>query len=146
MQCLSTFIIISRSILKVRESVLINNWENIISYWEKFQQSKTLANNFGLFQIQLGGLREAQLQENFAIFTFIYVLNSLNWHKVLIWTYFFFLKTCNLIINRLPLLPINIVCLKELSSRSKKIYEIKGTSKFLISQLCSELGKIESTT
>ena len=78
MQCLSTFIIISRSILKVRESVLINNWENIISYWEEFQQSKTLANNFGLFQIQLADLRAAQLQENFAIFTFIYALNSLN--------------------------------------------------------------------
>ena len=36
---------------------LVNDWENIIAYWEESEQSKALANKCGSFQKQLGGLR-----------------------------------------------------------------------------------------
>ena len=35
---------------------MINDWENIIAYWEESEQSEALANKLGLFQIQLGCL------------------------------------------------------------------------------------------
>ena len=35
---------------------MINDWENIIAYLEEFKQSEGFSNNFGLFQIHLGGV------------------------------------------------------------------------------------------
>ena len=44
----------------------MNDWENV-AYWEESEQSKALANNFGLSQTQLGSLEGSRSQGNFAI-------------------------------------------------------------------------------
>ena len=44
----------------------MNDWENV-AYWEESEQSKALANNFGLSQTQLGSLGGSRSQGNFAI-------------------------------------------------------------------------------
>ena len=52
MQSLSTFIRIRGPIPEIKKPVLINDWKNI-AYWKESEQSKRLANKFGLFKIQL---------------------------------------------------------------------------------------------
>ena len=54
MQYLNFFIRISRPIPHVKKSALINDWENIFTYWVQSQQSEVWVNKCGLFQIQLG--------------------------------------------------------------------------------------------
>lgn len=101
----STFVKISGVIPDIKKPALTNNWENVIAYCEESKQSKALANNFGLLQIQVGGLGSSAT--NFSIFT----LN-------LVWKYLFpalkltlnysinmnisLLKTGNLIIYWVP--------------------------------------------
>ena len=40
MQSLSTFIRISELIPEAKRSASINDWENVIAYWEKFKQNE----------------------------------------------------------------------------------------------------------
>ena len=50
---------------------LINDWGNIIAFWEESKKREALANKLDLFQMQLGVWGTAQTQENFAFFTLI---------------------------------------------------------------------------
>ena len=57
-------------------SALINDWENIIAYWEESKQSKALAgkcDSFHTVNRWWVWRQAAQLQENFAIYTLIFV-------------------------------------------------------------------------
>ena len=64
MQSSNTFIRISGPIPDVKNTALINDWENIIVYWEEFEESEALVNRFGLFQVQLEGLVGVATPEN----------------------------------------------------------------------------------
>ena len=55
-QFLSILIEILEPIPGVKESTLINDWENIIAYCKGYEQSEALVKKFGLFQIQMSGL------------------------------------------------------------------------------------------
>ena len=39
------------------EGSIFSDWGNNTPFWEELEDSKLLGNRFGLFQIQLGGLR-----------------------------------------------------------------------------------------
>ena len=63
----------------------------------------------------LGILGELQCQENFAIFplflTWEQHFQHLNWQEIVIWNaHLFFMKTSNLIINWVPLSPLQTYC------------------------------------
>ena len=107
MQFSSTFIRTSGPITEVKKSALINDWENI-AYWDKSQQSKALAKNLGLFQMQFGVWGVAQPQENFTIFTLIETETKLSYK----YERFFSIKPGNLIINWVTLflqIPISLL-------------------------------------
>ena len=59
-----------------RKSGFINDCENIFTYWKTSEQSEALANNLGLFQIQLGSLGGGRRFCNFFL--------HLNLHKIVI--------------------------------------------------------------
>ena len=144
MQSSNTFIWISRPIPGVKKCALINDWENI-AYCEKSEQSKALANKFGLFQIQLWNLEWVATPGKLCSFS-----NDLSLEAVFpvlkltqncyINMNIFFLKKGSLIINWVPFCATNILCLKKFPYNPTK-HEMKGTSKIPISQLFSELGK-----
>ena len=83
----------------------MNDWENV-AYWEESEQSKALANNFGLSQTQLGSLEGSRSQGNFAIspLTRKQYFQHLNWHKIVI--YLHVQKTIKIIKNLITRLEV----------------------------------------
>ena len=63
MQSSCTLIKISGPTLEVKKKELIKASQNIFAYWKESEQSEVLANNLGLFQIQLGVREPAQPQQ-----------------------------------------------------------------------------------
>ena len=104
-----------------------------------------LANKFGLFQKQLGGLEGVGAPGQFCNFyphlslEAVFAAPKLT-QNCCVNINIFFRKTGNLIVNWVPPCSTNILCLKDYPDNLTK-YEIMGPSKIPISQL-SKLRKI----
>ena len=103
--------------------------ENIITYWKESEQRKKLENKFGLFQIQLWGLRGVTTLRKLCNFC-----PELSKETVF---FFFLLNTPNFTLVS----STNILCLKDYPHNLTK-YEIKWTTKIPVFQLFCELGTI----
>ena len=104
MQSSSTFIRISEHTPQIKNYELINDWENIIGYWEELKQSEVKASKCCLFQIYFKDLNIGATLGKFCCFYShlgmgtVFPALKLT-HNCYINKHFFFLKNGDLILN-----------------------------------------------